>query len=43
MIPHVLHTCAYEVLLSGDSYEAKSHVPFSYGLLAEAQYYEEIQ
>ena len=30
----------YEVLLSGDSYEAKSHAPFSYGLLAIATWYE---
>ena len=27
------HTCTYEVLFSLDSYEAKSHAPFSYGPL----------
>ena len=36
LIPRVFHTCTYEVLLSGDSYEAKSHAPFSYGLLVQA-------
>ena len=31
--PCVFRTCTYEVPLSGDSYKAKSHAPFSYGLL----------